>query len=351
MTSPTEREEAHTEGPPDVTVVMLAFGPEPFLAEAVDAVLRSRAVTVEVIIVDNGSTSPVCEAPTEDRPLRVVRPPNNLGFAAGANLGASHGRGRVIAFVNSDAIVDPDCLRLLHEHVANPAVAVAGALVVLADQPGIINSAGNPLHALGLSWAGMLGRRVDEAPDVRVVPSASGAAMAIRRETWARLAGFGTDYFAYFEDMDLCWRAWQGGLEVHVVSRARCSHHYEFSRHPSKMYLLERNRWLFLLTTFQWRTLAVLAIPLFLLELALLIVAIRGGWWRAKVRSWWWLATHAFLIGSRRAWVQGQRRVPDRELFGLLSTAVDPAAMSLPPGSRVLERLFAEYWGRASRIL
>lgn len=334
---------------PDVTVVMLAFGPEPFLAAAVEAALASNGVRVEVLVIDNGSSAAICTTEPADARIRVVRPSRNLGFAAGANLGAAHGRGRVIAFVNSDALVDPDCLRHLCDHVADPRVGVAGALVVLADSPDVVNSAGNPLHVLGLSWAGMLGQPVTQVPAIRSVPSASGATMALRRQTWEQLAGFGADYFAYLEDMDLCWRAWQAGLEVHVVAAARSLHHYEFSRHATKLYLLERNRIFLLLTTYQWRTLGLLAVPLVALDAALLAVAATRGWGRQKLRSWWWLIRHWRAVAERRAWVQGRRRVADRELRWLWTTELNPVAVPLPPGTHWLTRTLAAYWRVVSR--
>ncbi|WP_330467358.1 hypothetical protein [Micromonospora zamorensis] len=61
-------------------------------------------------------------------------------------------------------------------------------------------------------------------------------------------------------------------------------HHYEYSRSALKFYLLERNRLVTLLTTYQMRTLVVLAPALLLTEAAMLTKALTGGWARQDSR-------------------------------------------------------------------
>jgi len=39
--------------------------------------------------------------------------------------------------------------------------------------------------------------------------------MMVRREVFQELGGFDASYGAYLEDVDLCWRAWLIGREVH----------------------------------------------------------------------------------------------------------------------------------------
>ncbi|WP_251150347.1 glycosyltransferase family 2 protein [Cellulosimicrobium sp. Marseille-Q4280] len=337
---------------PDVSVVVLAFGAEEYLHEAVRAVLASEGVTIELVVVDNGCTSDAVGRLPADERVEVLTPGRNLGFTGGVNLGARRAHGRFLALVNSDAVVEPSTLSRLVTHLEGaPDVGVAGATVLLADSPGTVNSAGNPLHVLGLSWAGRMGTPAAEVPAVRDVASASGACLVLRRDLWEHLRGFPDEYFAYMEDMELSWRCWQQGLRVQVLGDARVLHHYEFSRSPLKMYLVERNRWLLLLTCHERATLAALALPLVAFDLALLLVAVLQGWGRQKVAGWWWCLTHASWIRRRRAVVQRARTVPDRELFSLLTDTFDPAQTPLPPAARPLEGVLRAYWSTARRLL
>jgi GT2 family glycosyltransferase len=337
---------------PTLSVIMLAYGAEEYLADAVDAVLSTVDVTFELVLVDNVTSSPVPGTLAGDPRVTVLTPGRNLGFAGGVNLGVRHARGEFLALVNSDAIIEPDTLVRLATHLeAHANVGAAGAVIVLADEPQTINIAGQPIHILGLSWADKMGQPVSSLPAVYEPVSAPGCTMVIRRNLWDELGGFDDAFFAYFEDTDLCWRARQLGFTMHVLSDVRVRHHYNFSRSPAKMFLLERNRWLLMLTCHEKRTLAVLFLPLIVFELAITLVAFLQGWGRQKLRAWWWIWTHFRWLRKRRARVQDARIVPDRNLLGLLSTSFDATQTPMPRAAAPLEHLLRGYWWVACRVL
>ncbi len=227
---------------PDVTVVMLAYGDEPVLHAAVRSVLDSDGVDVTVVLVDNGCTSDAVRTLPPDPRLTVRTPAENLGFAGGVNHGAAGTTTTYLALVNSDAEVRPDALAALVRVAERPDVGIASGSIRLADRPDTMNSAGNPVHVVGLSWAGAYGEPATAHTTEQDIASASGAGLVLRRELWERLGGFEDTYFAYHEDVDLSWRTWQLGLRVVFVPDAVVLHHYEFSRNARKMFLLERNR-------------------------------------------------------------------------------------------------------------
>ena len=89
----------------NVTAVVLAYGEEPWLGDCLAAVVQQAD---EVVIVDNGSAHPELIASWEQRPgVVVVRPECDLGYSGGCNAGAQVASGETLAFVNSDAIVQP----------------------------------------------------------------------------------------------------------------------------------------------------------------------------------------------------------------------------------------------------
>ena len=169
---------------PQVTAVMLAYGAEPWLHEAVSAVLGSTGVDVELILVDNGCTSDAVDAVKSMARLTVLRPTENLGYAGGCMIGAAEATGDYLAFVNSDAVVAPDALAKLIRVAAEPGVGLAMGSIRLADRPDHINTAGNPWHVAGLSWAGGNGSPVSEYADRRQVAVGSGCCFVVRREVW-----------------------------------------------------------------------------------------------------------------------------------------------------------------------
>jgi GT2 family glycosyltransferase len=335
--------------PVRVSVVVLAWGDEPVLEEAVHAVLASEGVDVDVVLVDNGCTSDAVPRLAALRGVTVLTPGENLGFAGGCNLGASRARGEVLAFVNGDAVVRPDALAHLAEAL-DDSVGLATASLRIHGDEAVVNSAGNPVHYLGLSWAGGLGRPATAYAAPADVASASGAATACRADRFRALGGFCEPMFAYCEDTELSLRCWQRGWRVVYVPDAVVTHRYEFSRNPRKLYLLERNRLFLVLTLWSGRLLGLVALPLVAFELAVLAVAVRGGWARQKVAGWWWLLRHASVVRERRRVVQAARTRPDAAYAHLLTGDVEPGVPELAAPA-VLRRVSRVYWSVVRRAL
>src|SRR3712207_2715046 len=99
--------------PTRVSAVVLAWGDEPVLEDAVHAALASEGVEVDVVLVDNGCTSDAVARLAGVPGVTVLEPGRNLGFAGGCNHGAARAAGDVLAFVNGDAVVRPTALAAL----------------------------------------------------------------------------------------------------------------------------------------------------------------------------------------------------------------------------------------------
>ncbi|WP_342212096.1 glycosyltransferase family 2 protein [Frigoribacterium sp. CFBP 8751] len=333
-----------------MSVVMLAYGDEPFLADAVRSVLASQPPVKQLVLVDNGCTSDaVTDLPGDSR-LVIVRPHENLGFAGGVNFGVRHvAPCTFIGLVNSDAEVAPNALEHLVDVAERPGVGIASGSIRLAESPDTINTVGNPVHVTGLSWAGGLGSLASEHTAERDVTSASGAALVLSRDLWDRLGGFDDMYFAYHEDVDLSWRTWQQGLRVVYVPEAVVVHHYEFSRNSLKMYLLEKNRLIFVKTLYGKRLRVATWLPVTALDVALTVVAKAQGWGPEKKRAKKWIRDNRAWITRRRREVQDARVVDDSRMAELLTARLDQQVFPLPPGAAVLQFAMSLYW-RAVRI-
>jgi GT2 family glycosyltransferase len=335
---------------PRVSAVVLAWQAEPWLRRGVHALLAAEKVDVDVVLVDNGcTTDDVTELEHLDR-VTVVRPGRNLGFAAGCNAGAAAGTGEYLALVNGDAIVEPTALVQLVEALGQPDTAIAGASIRLADDPRLLNSGGNPVHVLGVSWVGRLGE-----PETRVdaveVPVASGACLLVRQALWREFGGFDPEYFAYHEDTELSLRAWRTGRRVLYVPGAVAVHRYEMSRNPAKLYLVERNRLMLVATVWSARGLVLLAPALALLEAGTLVLAARQGWFGAKLRGWRWLWAHRSHLRQRRRLLQAERVVPDAVWMARLTDTFDISVLPMPGVVRYLNLVLRGYWRLVRRFL
>jgi GT2 family glycosyltransferase len=328
------------------SAIVVAYRAGDRLTRLLDSLQRQEGL-LETIVVDNGGGGPELQ----DERIRLVEPGNNVGFAAGCNLGADAAEGDVLLFLNPDTVAAPGAVVALMRRLEDPAVGIAMARLRLLDRPELLNSSGLELHVSGLSWAGGYEELADDVDGVRDVPAASGTAMAIRAKTFRTLGGFTDELFMYQEDLLLGWKARLAGLRVVVEPAADIYHDYEYGRNPAKHYLLERNRLVFVLSTYSPRLLALLAPVLVSTELAMAVHAARDGWLREKLRSWAWVACNARWLARERRATQRLRCVPDRELAPLFTPTLSPAMIDLPGPAKAANRAVEAYWRLARRAL
>lgn len=333
------------------SVIVLGYGAEPVLEEALSALSADAGAEDEIILVDNGIANRTTRERSWPSAVRVIGQGTNRGFAGGCIDGAESARGELLIFVNSDAIVWPGALDALTRATRLPDVGIACGCLRLAARPELVNSAGNPLHFSGISWAGGCGESAAHYAAAREVAVGTGGLLAIRREVWDALGGFDALYFAYHEDTDLSLRAWLRGWRVLFTPEAVAEHHYDFGRSPVKMYLVERNRLITVLTVYPKRLLGAVAPALVAIELLLLLQAALQGWAGQKLRSWWWLLRHAAVLRDRRARVQSQPHVPDADLAHLMVSRIEPPMVRTPPGMGLVNRALDAYWRIAVRRL
>jgi N-acetylglucosaminyl-diphospho-decaprenol L-rhamnosyltransferase len=241
----------------------------------------------EVVVVDNASRDGTPDVVRAVDPLAaLVLSKANLGFAGGCHAGARATRAPLLMFLNPDAVPAPGFVDGMR--AAATSHADWGAWQGLVTLPGghVVNTAGNLVHWLGFGWAGGMGTPVSEiATEDGEVGFASGAALVVRRQAWDAAGGFDERYFMYGEDLDLSLRLRLAGWRIGVVPAARVEHDYSFVRGDYKWFHLERNRWWTLLTAYPAPLLALTLPALLAFEVALLVVAWRGAWLRAKLRA------------------------------------------------------------------
>lgn len=226
----------------EVSVIMVVYMTGPALFTSIARVLADPDVD-DFVIVDNGSSEPdqarlFAISQTDDR-VHLLQGHGNIGFAKGANLGASAARGRFLVFLNPDAFLEPGCVRALVDSTkGQPSPCIVGARVLNEDrteQRGARRYEVTPVTTL-LSFT----RLAEMVPALRKfeihleseplpegplpVPTISGACFAVGRADFRSLRGFDGDFFLHVEDVDLCWRARKMGGAVLFHPKAEVVH-------------------------------------------------------------------------------------------------------------------------------
>jgi len=195
------------------------------LDACLESLERDSETAADVIVVDNASPRPLTYLSERHPHVRVVRNDENVGFVGACNQGAEMSTGELVLFLNDDTVVEVGALgALVDALVEHPAWGACQAKLLLMEDPSRLDTAGSFLTATGF-----LVHRGSHEPETRYLRSdevfaAKGAAFVVRRRALKEVGVFDADFFAYFEDSDLCWRLWVAGWEVGFAADARIRH-------------------------------------------------------------------------------------------------------------------------------
>jgi len=199
----------------------------------------------EVIVVDNASSDDSLaqlEAvfPSEEK-LKIVRNRENLGFAAGCNIGIDHSSGSCLLFLNPDCVLEPNSVgRLLRVLNDRQDVGMVGGLLVNPD--GTEQAGGR--RAIPTPWRSFvrafgLSRFADRWPrlffDFHLhkqplpthpieVEAISGACMLVNRAAIQSVGHWDEGYFLHCEDLDFSMTLRGRGWKIMFVPEARIIH-------------------------------------------------------------------------------------------------------------------------------
>lgn len=303
------------------SIVIINWNGKEKLGELLDKCLESVSNTkynnLEIIFVDNASTDGSYEyVQSKFTNFKFFRNSENLGFAGGNNVGAKFCKGDIIVFLNNDTIVNPHWLDEPAKLFENPKIGIIQSNLRLLDNPEIPDSIGHCISAIGLPIENYF--FMDEPRRPIPIFSGKGAALFVRRDLFERLGGFDEDYFFYFEETDLCWRARLLGYEVYFSPNSVVLHKGSGTFKDGKLlYHRQKNTIASMIKCYEFMNL-VKYLPLrFAFELAGIVYllfkkpSLAIGNLKALV---WIIRNMGKLLGKRKD-VQAERVVKDKELF------------------------------------
>jgi GT2 family glycosyltransferase len=229
----------------ELSIVLVNHNGAACLPQTLEALARNTVEQdVECLVVDSGSDDDSWQRVEEVwEKARALRFDRNIGFCAGCNRGAEAATGRLLAFVNFDAAVEPDWDEPLRKLLDDPGVSVATGLLLSPDGA-TLEAAGLEIAPNMATIARLQGRPRDEAPrEPTDVTAASGALMMVRRDEFLTLGGFYEGFFMYGEEADYCLRV-TGRV---VLEPATAVRHEQGTasgplRSPFRLYWHSRNR-------------------------------------------------------------------------------------------------------------
>ncbi|HXH92962.1 MAG TPA: glycosyltransferase family 2 protein [Thermoanaerobaculia bacterium] len=220
----------------DVSVIVLDIDGGDMLRACLESITSQTLPPKEVIVFDNGSRTPAAERIAFRHALHLFRSETNLGFAGGNNEAYRHATGNYIALVNNDVVLDRDWLATVASALDNDPKLAAVQTILRRDET-TIDGAGIDISdgtfrqiAAGVgsreSGVGAKTKSLVPTPDSRPPTplwGVSATAALYRREALGRTI-FDEQFFAYYEDVDLCARLHEAGWRTEVLPVIKATH-------------------------------------------------------------------------------------------------------------------------------
>jgi GT2 family glycosyltransferase len=193
--------------------------------------LKRQTLNLAVIVVDNGSVDGSNHVVRDEFPeVQLLEFPNNAGFAGGVNRGirpALEQGAEYIALFNNDAVADEHWLEeLVAVAEANEHLGIVAAKILTMDGRKI-DSTGDCYSIWGFPFPRGRGE-VDsgqyDSEEMSGIFAASGGASLYRAQMLQEIGLFDERFFAYFEDVDMSFRARLAGWDIEYAPRARVRH-------------------------------------------------------------------------------------------------------------------------------
>ena len=261
---------------PVLSIVIVSWNVREDLRECLQSLLREEGSRlesgeIEIIVVDNASTDGTAKMIEREFPqVKLLVNLQNLGYTKANNIGINHSRGKYILLLNPDTIVHQGALQALIDCAeSHPEAGIIGAKLLNPDGSVQRSARSFPDIGAGLFRNTFLGRLFPNNPfvrrylladfgydEVREVDWVSGAAMLVRRDLIERIGGLDERFWAYCEDVDLCWRAWQAGYKVLFCPNAVITHKVGRSsdqRLVPSLIQHHKSMWLFYLKNYRHR--------------------------------------------------------------------------------------------------
>lgn len=314
---------------PLVSIILSNYNGLVHLKECFDSLSNINYKNVEIIFIDNNSKDRSVEFIRNNyKNVIIIQNKKDYGFSGANNIAASHAKGKHLVLLNIDTIVGKNWLTEL--------VKVAEA----SDEVGIVVSKQYYYHdRTKINFAGFssdkylkhnrigYNERDHKLYNIQMETFfAAGASVLIKREVYEKIGLFEGIYYAFYEDLDLSWRAWISGYKVIYAPKSFIYHKAGFilgKKNPKKAYLIERNKLRTLLKNYEFKSIQRI-LPIYFVKRFLLLFRYFSQFsedffikFQAYIKAIMWNLFHVRSLIQNRKFVNSIRIRNDDFIFKL----------------------------------
>ncbi len=174
-----------------------------------------------IYIIDNNSDDNSVEFVEQNFPqVKLISLDKNYGFAEGYNIGLKHVNEDIVCILNNDVEVTDKWLDPIKRKLKEKGNCIIQPNIMdfnnreyyeyAGASGGFIDKFGYPFCRGRIFYT--LEKNTNQYSDDKIF-WASGACMIIPKRTFYELGGFDKSFFAHMEEIDLCWRGFNKGIE------------------------------------------------------------------------------------------------------------------------------------------
>jgi len=211
-----------------ISVVVPNWNGKDDLPACLDSLL-AQTESCRIIVVENGSTDGSLEFLKSNYPqVELIVHQKNLGFDGGVNAGIRKSLAdgdEFVALFNNDAVADKDWLKYLIADLETHQEAGIATCKFVSSDGTHIDSTGDLYTTWGLPYPRGRGEPINDKYDSEVeIFGATGGATLYRINMLKQIGIFDEDFFAYYEDIDISFRAQLAGWKVRFVPESVAFH-------------------------------------------------------------------------------------------------------------------------------
>lgn len=210
-----------------VSIIIVNWNGKGHIINCLGSLKKIDYKKTETIIVDNGSSDGSIEYIRSQYPkVIIIKNSNNLGFSKANNQGIKKAKGEYILLLNNDTKVSKNFLTVLVKRIsADPLIGACQPKILHWEKPGKLDSIGSFLTNTGFlfhyGFESTNSKKLDK--EIKLF-SGKGSCLLFRKRVLNEVGYFNEDFFAYFEETDLCWRVWLAGYYLMYVPNAVIYH-------------------------------------------------------------------------------------------------------------------------------
>lgn len=218
---------------PLITIAIPCYNSASFIEEAVISACRQTYQNYEVLVIDNASTDgtlQILQKLQSDYVFTLIKNEKNLGAIQNFNLAIEQARGKYIKFLESDDVLEPECLSIMGNFLSDEVQFVCGSKFLINQYSQVI---GRNDTNTRIRQGSEIIKSFRKTGNILGTPSDC----LVSKALLMRVGGFSRKYGTYLNDLDVWLKICRTNAQVQFTSERIC----RVRRHSAQMGVIGGN--------------------------------------------------------------------------------------------------------------